>query len=145
MVNKPANQLVAGVDYPRNFVEFQEFFPNEAAAYRYLEQLRWPEGLVCLRCGENRKAWRSARGLLVCSACRKQTSVTAGTVFEKTAQAATTLVPRRLGDHEQQARSQCSDHSAKNRPFQLQDSVVMVAQISACHGPPRSGSPCGRG
>ena len=84
MVNKPANQLVAGVDYPRNFVEFQEFFPNEAAAYRYLEQLRWPEGLVCLRCGENRKAWRSARGLLVCSACRKQTSVTAGTVFEKT-------------------------------------------------------------
>lgn len=84
MVNKPAHQLVAGVDYPRNFVEFQEFFPNEAVAYRYLEQLRWPEGFVCPRCGEVRTAWRSERGLLVCSSCRKQASVTAGTIFEKT-------------------------------------------------------------
>ena len=84
MVSKPANQLVGGVDYPRNFLEFQAFFPDEAAVYRYLERMRWPDGLMCPGCGGLGKAWRSGRGLLVCSTCRKQTSVTAGTVFEKT-------------------------------------------------------------
>ena len=40
--------LKPGVDYPRNFIEFEEFFPDEEAAYRYLERLRWSGGFDAL-------------------------------------------------------------------------------------------------
>ncbi len=83
-MSRPSSGLRAGVDYPRNFIEFEEFFPDEEAAHRYLEGLRWPEGFRCPRCAETTAAWRSGRGLLICSACRQQVSVTAGTLFEKT-------------------------------------------------------------
>ena len=72
------------MDYPRNVIEFEEFFPDEEAAHRYLEGLRWPEGFHCPRCAETTAAWRSGRGLLICAACRQQISVTAGTLFDKT-------------------------------------------------------------
>lgn len=32
-----------GVDYPRNLVEFNEFFATEESCRRYLERLRWRE------------------------------------------------------------------------------------------------------
>ncbi len=83
-MSRPSSGLRAGVDYPRNFIEFEEFFPDEEAAHRYLEGLRWPEGFRCPRCAETTAAWRSGRGLLICSACRQQVSVTAGTLFDKT-------------------------------------------------------------
>jgi transposase-like protein/ribosomal protein L37AE/L43A len=70
-------------DYPRNFLEFQERFGTEEACRTYLEQLRWPEGFRCPGCGGDR-AWRMGRGLLLCSKCRRQTSVTAGTIFQDT-------------------------------------------------------------
>ena len=72
------------MDYPRNVIEFEEFFPDEEAAHRYLEGLRWPEGFHCPRCAETTAAWRSGRRLLICAACRQQISVTAGTLFDKT-------------------------------------------------------------
>jgi len=31
------------VDYPRNLVEFNEFFATEESCRRYLERLRWRE------------------------------------------------------------------------------------------------------
>ena len=83
-MSRPSSGLRAGVDYPRNFIEFEEFFPDEEAAHRHLEGLRWPEGFRCPRCAETTAAWRFGRGLLICSACRQQVSVTAGTLFEKT-------------------------------------------------------------
>ena len=43
-----------------------------------------PEGFRCPRCAETTTAWWSGRGLLICAACRRQVSVTAGTLFEKT-------------------------------------------------------------
>ena len=75
---------VAGKDYPSNLMEFQEFFPTEAACRRYLAELRWPQGFVCPKCGEQSGAWDTGRGLLLCRACRHQCSVTAGTIFEGT-------------------------------------------------------------
>lgn len=58
--------------------------PMEAASY--LESIRWPDGPVCPHCGvqdpkhyllksETRKLWK-------CRACRKQFTVTVGTIFE---------------------------------------------------------------
>lgn len=75
---------VAGRDYPRTFSEFDRFFPDESACRAYVQQLRWPSGLVCPRCGGQTGAWMTARGYLHCRACGGQTSITGGTVFQDT-------------------------------------------------------------
>lgn len=74
---------VGGVDYPRDYREFRDWFPDDAACLEYLEGLRWPEGFVCPECG-GRGGWRiSQRRLWMCPACARKTSVTAGTIFHR--------------------------------------------------------------
>lgn len=63
--------------------EFQDRFRTEASCLAYLEKLRWPEGFRCPGC-DGRESWRMARGRHVCRSCRKQVSVTAGTIFQDT-------------------------------------------------------------
>jgi transposase-like protein len=70
-------------DYPRTLLEFETRFASEEACRRYLVELRWPEGFVCPRCGHG-KAWLTSRGLYHCAGCHRQTSVTAGTIFQDT-------------------------------------------------------------
>ena len=67
-------------DYPRTITEFKARFNTEDACYRYIESLRWPEGFKCPNCGHD-VAWQTKRGLYQCKKCRRQTSITAGTVF----------------------------------------------------------------
>jgi len=59
-------------------------FPDEAACARHLEQLRWPEDIVCPHCARSAKIYRvrRARGYK-CGACRKFFSVRKGTLFEE--------------------------------------------------------------
>jgi transposase-like protein/predicted RNA-binding Zn-ribbon protein involved in translation (DUF1610 family) len=73
----------AGVDYPGSWQAFLTWFPDDAACRAYLEQLRWAEGFICPACGHV-KAWPTAAGRRMCAGCGRQTSVMAGTVFEKT-------------------------------------------------------------
>lgn len=73
----------AGVEYPRDLVAFEEWFPDEEACVRFLERLRWPDGFICPGCGEQGEPWRASRERLVCPSCRKQVSVTAGTLFHR--------------------------------------------------------------
>jgi transposase-like protein len=80
----PASRLEPGIDYPRNRLEFDEFFPDEASCLAYLERLRWPAGFVCRRCGVVTEPWRTARGILVCPECQGQMSVLAGSIFHRT-------------------------------------------------------------
>jgi transposase-like protein len=75
---------VSGRDYPRNWDQFLDWFPDEDSCKQYLEQLRWPQGFYCYRCGELKEPFRLSRNRLMCRACRYQSTVTAGTVFEKT-------------------------------------------------------------
>ncbi len=65
-------------------------FPDAGACTSYLEKLRWPHGFECPNCDAAGRAWRQTRGRLVCSQCRHQTSVTAGTILEKTRSPLTT-------------------------------------------------------
>lgn len=63
-------------------------YTDEAAARAHLERLRWPHGPVCPHCGVVDQVTRLAGeahrpGLLECRACRRQFSVTVGTVFER--------------------------------------------------------------
>jgi len=71
-------------DFPRTLREFERRFSSEPACQAYLRQLRWPDGFRCPNCAGER-AWPVERGgLIECADCRRQTSVTAGTIFEKT-------------------------------------------------------------
>ena len=70
-------------DYPRTLLELEQRFSTDDACREYLFALRWPEGFVCLRCG-GRRAWPMGRKLWLCSGCRHQTSLTAGTIFQNT-------------------------------------------------------------
>jgi transposase-like protein len=74
----------AGKDYPRNWNEFLDWFASEGACLAYLEGLRWPQGFVCPSCGVVQPAYRSSRLRLMCRSCGHQSSVTAGTIFDKT-------------------------------------------------------------
>ena len=74
----------AGRDYPRGWDELRAWFPDDGACLAYLEGLRWPDGFVCPACSEPGGPWRQTRARLTCPACRHQTTVTAGTIFEKT-------------------------------------------------------------
>ena len=59
-------------------------FPDNEACAAYLEQLRWSSAFICPACGTTADPWRQTRGRLVCPACRHQTSVTSGTILDKT-------------------------------------------------------------
>ncbi len=65
---------------------YDERFQNPFAAADYLESIRWPNGPVCPHCGvESDKHYRlknETRKLWKCRACRKQFTVTVGTIFE---------------------------------------------------------------
>ena len=68
-------------DYPHTLLELEKRFNTDEACRAYLFALRWPKGWVCPRCGSQR-AWAVRRWLWMCSDCRYETSVTAGTIFQ---------------------------------------------------------------
>jgi transposase-like protein len=73
----------AGTHYPRSLGEFQAWFRTDADCLDYLEWLRWPAGFACPGCGNN-GGWRLGDGRFMCSGCSGRTSVTAGTIFDRT-------------------------------------------------------------
>jgi transposase-like protein len=77
-------QPFPGVDYPRTFQEFEEWFATEAHGRNYLARLRWPTGFRCPQCGSRDEPWVTARGRLRCQGCRCDISLIGGTLFEGT-------------------------------------------------------------
>jgi len=73
----------AGKHYPRSVGEFQAWFRTDADCLDYLEWLRWPGGFACPGCGHH-GGWRLGDGRFMCSGCGDRTSVTAGTIFDRT-------------------------------------------------------------
>ena len=63
---------------------FREAYGTEAQCRAVVEELRWPEGFVCPRCGGAGGTRLSTRPKIQCRACRHQVSLTAGTVFHAT-------------------------------------------------------------
>jgi transposase-like protein len=56
-------------------------FDTEAECRTYLEELRWPEGLYCPRCGGETISRIQKRDQFDCDSCRYQFSVMSGTIF----------------------------------------------------------------
>jgi transposase-like protein len=71
-------------------------FPDELACVRYLEKMRWPEGVRCLKCNGNQVTFmtthskpkkngeQKSRYIYQCKACRHQFTPTVGTLFNDT-------------------------------------------------------------
>jgi len=74
----------ANPDYPRTWGEFLDRFSSEEACAAYLERLRWPSGFACPQCGSMTAPYRASRVRLMCKGCQRQSTVTAGTIFDKT-------------------------------------------------------------
>jgi transposase-like protein len=72
-----------GEDYPKTLLELEERFGTEEACRHYLGQLRWPTGFICPFC-RGKGGWLDRRQRWTCQACRRQSTVTAGTIFEGT-------------------------------------------------------------
>lgn len=73
-------------DEDLGFGVYDERFQDPLKAADYLESLRWPHGPTCPHCGVvDEKHYRlksPTRKLWKCRACRKQFTVTVGTIFE---------------------------------------------------------------
>jgi len=82
--------IIPGCDYPNTYREFVKMFPDDVACADYLAQLRWHEGFICPACKKASIPWKESRGRLACPICRHQTSVSAGTIFDKTRTSLTT-------------------------------------------------------
>src|SRR5690242_6376432 len=76
-------RLRGGLHYPRSVGEFQAWFGTDGDCLDYLEWLRWPGGFTCPSCG-NAGGWRLGDGRYECAGCHGRTSVTAGTIFDRT-------------------------------------------------------------
>ena len=63
--------------------DFLNQFPSENECFRYLVNKRWPDGFRCPKCGNQKAYFIGEHRRFQCTACRRQTSVTAGTVFHR--------------------------------------------------------------
>jgi transposase-like protein len=71
-------------DFPKTATEFDERFATEEDCRAYLIAARWGGAPECARCSSKR-LWTLGDGArFECAACGHQTSLTAGTVLEKT-------------------------------------------------------------
>ena len=77
----------------RNKVQFQKGLSEAQFAVLYGTEdrcrdavfgWRWPSGFVCPRCGGKQHSIVKTRALFQCTACRRQTSLIAGTIFAAT-------------------------------------------------------------
>jgi transposase-like protein len=69
---------------PADALAFERRFATEAACRRALLRARFPRGFCCPRCGAKSYFVLRTRRAVQCSSCRKQLSLTAGTLFHGT-------------------------------------------------------------
>lgn len=67
--------------YPVNVIDFQDMFPTEKACEEYLFLIRWPDGFKCPTC-KHTEVWKKNSGLLRCQKCKRDISLTAGSIFQ---------------------------------------------------------------
>lgn len=73
--------------HPENMTlsEFYARFSTEEACLEYFYEKRWPNGFICPKCGVLDEPFNIiSRKLYQCKHCNRQTSVTAGTIMDKT-------------------------------------------------------------
>ena len=69
---------------PADALAFERRFATERACRRALLRASFPHGFACPRCGHRKYVELRTRRAVQCSKCRKQVSLTAGTLFHAT-------------------------------------------------------------
>ena len=69
---------------PASLIDVVHRFGSEEVCRDYLHKIRWPNGVVCYRCGSDSVSEISTRQQFDCNACRLRFSVTSGTLFDNT-------------------------------------------------------------
>lgn len=114
--------------FPRTFEGFRKQFAGEEDCWLYLVESRWPEGFRCPACSSGEVWTLPRRALFECRSCRRQTSVTAGTILHRT------RLPLSLwfaaADHPH-ARFLGFAIAAPTRPDQIRDRLRPAAQTAA--------------
>jgi transposase-like protein len=64
-----------------NLLTLARAFDSDNKCREYLEELAWPNGVKCPRCGSDKISRIEKRHQFDCDSCRYQFSVTAGTIF----------------------------------------------------------------
>jgi len=64
-----------------NLINLIERYSDEGKCRKYLEALKWQEGVKCPRCGSKKISHIEKRHQYDCDKCRYQFTVTAGTIF----------------------------------------------------------------
>lgn len=70
------------VSAPTTLREAILYFADQDRALDFIVQLRWPNGVVCPRCGGESPSFLSTRRIWKCRECRQQFSAKVGTIFE---------------------------------------------------------------
>ncbi len=65
-----------------DLITLMDKFGSDEKCRAYLEALRFPDGVFCLRCGSKKISRIYKRNQFVCDACNYQFSVTVGTIFQ---------------------------------------------------------------
>lgn len=63
--------------------QLSEMFPDAESARLYIEERRWPKGVVCPSCQEAKRITARKDGFYRCNACKADFSVRTGTIFER--------------------------------------------------------------
>lgn len=68
------------------YEQYRKHFLTEKSCYEYLYRMKWPEGYRCSKCLHDAFYVIMSRGypLYECKKCGHQTTLTVGTIFEKT-------------------------------------------------------------
>jgi transposase-like protein len=64
-----------------NLITLARTFDSDSKCRELLEQLQWPDGVTCSKCGSKKISRIEKRNQFDCDSCRYQFSVTAGTMF----------------------------------------------------------------
>jgi transposase-like protein len=67
-----------------NVMKLMQDFGTDEKCRKALEELRWPAGPICPKCGSKSVSQVQKREIFDCNSCRYQFSVTAGTIFHDT-------------------------------------------------------------
>jgi hypothetical protein len=122
---------------------FDGRFPDKVACARHLAKPRWPDGFVCPACGVC-KGWEVETKPFTweCSGCRRQTSVTAGTVMHRSKlplrtwfEAVHLLTSHSNGISAEQAQAQLGIGSYKTAWLLLHKRIAEVSRVDPETGP----------
>ena len=75
---------ISGKDYPTTWDQFVDWFATEQDCLTFLQCLRWSQGFRCPQCGSQGSPYEGSRNRMICGDCKRQTTATAGTIFDKT-------------------------------------------------------------